>query len=60
MIEAARKKVEFQLGSWDNLERPESTTKEIIREAELEQARTEIVDLKEKITMYKNITQYQH
>lgn len=49
MIEAARmREAEFQQGTSDNLERPESKTKEVILEAELEQAKREITDLKEK------------
>lgn len=49
MIEAARmREAAFQQGTSDNLERPESTTKEVILEAELEQAKREITDLKEK------------
>ena len=47
MIEAARKKEEFEQGTSDNLERPEST-REVILEAELEQAKREIIDQKEK------------
>ena len=47
MIEAARKKEEFEQGTFDNLERPEST-REVILEAALEQAKREIIDQKEK------------
>ena len=52
MIEAARKKEEFEQGTSDNLERPEST-REVILEAELEQAKREIIDQKEKKWLYK-------
>ena len=49
MIEAARmREAEFQQGTSDNLVRPESTTKEVILEAELEQAKREITDLTER------------
>ena len=48
MIEAARKREESQQDTCENLKRPESTTKEIILEAELQQAKSEIIDLKEK------------
>ena len=48
MVEAVRKKEEFEQGSSDNLDRPESTRKEVILEAELEQAKREIIDPKEK------------
>ena len=41
MIEVARKREESQ-------KRPESTTKEIILEAELQQAKSEIIELKEQ------------
>ena len=45
MIEAARKKEEFEQGTSDNLERPEYTRKEVILEAELEMAKREIINL---------------
>ena len=48
MIEAARKREESQQDTGGNLKRPESITKEIILEAELQQAKSEIIDLKEK------------
>ena len=48
MIEAARKREESQQDIGGNLKRPESTTKEIILEAELQQAKSEIIVLKEK------------
>ncbi|XP_044184353.1 uncharacterized protein LOC114949838 [Acropora millepora] len=48
MIEAARKREESQQDTGGNLKRPESTTKEIILEAELQQAKSEIIDLNEK------------
>lgn len=48
MIEAARKREESQQDTCENLKRPESTTKEIILEAELQQAKSEIIDLQEK------------
>ena len=47
MIEAAKKKEEYEQGTSDNLERPEST-REVILKAELEQAKREIIDPKEK------------
>lgn len=44
MIEAARmREAEFQQGTSDNLERPESKTKEVILEAELEQAKRKLL-----------------
>ena len=48
MIEAARKREESQQDTGGNLMRPESTTKEIIPEAELQKAKSEIIDLNEK------------
>ena len=48
MIEAARKGEESQQDTGRNLKRRESTTKEIILEAELQQAKSEIIDPKEK------------
>ena len=45
MIEAARKKAQSQQVP----ERSESSIKDIVSEAELEQAKREITDLKEKI-----------
>ena len=48
MIEAARKREESQQDTGGNFKRPESTTKKIILEAELQQAKSEIIDLKEK------------
>ena len=52
MIETARKKEEFQQGTFDNLERPEST-REVILKAALEQAKREIIiDQKEKKCLY--------
>ena len=48
MIEAARKREESQQDTSGNLMRPESTTKEIIPEAELQKAKSEIIDLNEK------------
>ena len=48
MIEAARKKEEFEQATSNNLERPESTRKEVILEAELGQGKREIIAQKEK------------
>ena len=48
MIEAARKREESQQDTGGNLKRPESTTKEIILEAVLQQAKSEKIDLKGK------------
>ena len=45
MIEAARKREESEQDIGGNLKRPESTTKEIILEAELQQAKSEIIVL---------------
>ena len=50
--EAARKKEEFEQGTSDNLERRESTRKEIILEADLEQAKREIIDQNEEKNNY--------
>ena len=50
VIEAAREKIKSQQVP----ERSESSTKEIVLEAELEQAKMEITDLKEKIGYLKN------
>ena len=56
VIEAAREKIKSQQVP----ERSESSTKEIVLEAELEQAKMEITDLKEKIGYLKIITQFLH
>ena len=48
MIEAARKREESQQDTGGNLKRRESTTKKIILEAELQEAKSEIIDLKAK------------
>lgn len=48
MIKAARKREqESQKDTWENLERP-SSTREIILEAELQQAKRDLTDLKER------------
>ena len=60
MIEAARKKEEFEQATSNNLERPESTRKEVILEAELGQGKKEIIAQKEKNGHVQKITQYQH
>lgn len=48
MIEAARKKEELEQGTSGSVERLESTRKEVILEAELEQAKREMIDQREK------------
>lgn len=48
MIEAARKKEELEQGTSGSVERLESTRKEVILEAELEQAKREMIDQKGK------------